>query len=253
MRRPRTKLSRLPKRRPRKRLGQHFLAPDWADKVIQVIAPEPGDAFLEIGPGTGALTLPLAATGAPVLAVELDKDLAGDLARRAPPNVTVLSADALNADVIPLLSGLVPQQTAFPGRAAGHEGILPGARAGVAPVATGRSVPAAWRFRVVGNLPYYITSPLLFRLTDLYRQHGFFFDATVMVQREVADRLVALPRSRDYGVLTILLSVHARMTRLLDLPRAHLFRARRCGRASCVCRSAHRPSACPTSAVSSGW
>jgi 16S rRNA (adenine1518-N6/adenine1519-N6)-dimethyltransferase len=144
----------------------------------------------------GALTLPLAATGAPVLGVEIDRELAANLARHAPPNVTVLAADFLTTDVLPLLSGLEPQRAA---------------------AAQPAETPAR-RFRVVGNLPYYIASPILFRLLDLHRAHGFFADATVMVQREVADRLVARPGSKDYGVLTILLSVHARVSRLLDLP-----------------------------------
>ena len=61
--------------RPRKRFGQHFLAPAWAEKVVAAISPAPGDVFLEVGPGTGVLTLPIAATGAPVLAVEIDRDL----------------------------------------------------------------------------------------------------------------------------------------------------------------------------------
>jgi 16S rRNA (adenine1518-N6/adenine1519-N6)-dimethyltransferase len=71
---------------------------------------------------------------------------------------------------------------------------------------------------VVGNLPYYIASPILFRLIEIHRQHGFFTDATVMLQREVADRLTAQPGTKAYGVLTIMLAVHARITRLLDLP-----------------------------------
>ena len=102
--------SRAPgRRRPRKRFGKHFLAPSWAARVVEAIRPARGDAFLEIGPGTGAITLPLAATGLPILAVEIDRDLASDLAGQAPPNVTILAADVLKADVMPLLSGLVPQ------------------------------------------------------------------------------------------------------------------------------------------------
>jgi len=101
----------------------------------------------------------------------------------------------LTADVVSYLSGLEPQQ---------------------APHASG---PApARRFRVVGNLPYYIASPILFRLIDLHRQDAFFTDATVMVQKEVADRLVARPGSKAYGVLTILLGVHTTITRLFDVP-----------------------------------
>jgi len=182
--------------RPRKRFGQHFLAPVWASKIVAAIAPQAGDAFLEIGPGHGALTLPLAATGAPILGIEIDRDLAGALARQAPSNVTVLAADFLKADVLPLLSGLEPQRAAHAQPA----------------------VPPSRRFRVVGNLPYYVASPILFRLLDLHRRHGFFADATVMVQREVADRLVARPGTKAYGVLTILMSVHARVSRVLDLP-----------------------------------
>lgn len=182
--------------RPRKRFGQHFLAPSWAAKIVAAINPQPGDVFLEIGPGTGALTRPLAATGAPILAVEIDRDLAADLARHAPPNVTIVTGDILETDVLPYLSGLEPQR----------------------PLAsTTRSAPQR-RFRVVGNLPYYIASPILFHLIELHRRHAFFADATLMLQREVADRLAARPRSKEYGVLTILAAVHTDITRLLELP-----------------------------------
>jgi 16S rRNA (adenine1518-N6/adenine1519-N6)-dimethyltransferase len=184
------------KHRPRKRFGQHFLSPAWATKVVEAIRPARGDAFLEIGPGTGAITLPLAATGLPILAVEIDRDLASELARHAPPNVTILAADVLKADVMPLLSGLAPQAP---------------------PNTTGVAHPER-RLRVVGNLPYYATSPILFRLVDLHRKHGLIDDATVMMQQEVADRLLAKPGTRDYGVLTVTLSVHARVSRLLELP-----------------------------------
>lgn len=189
--------SRTPGRhRPRKRFGQHFLAPSWAAKVVEAIRPARGDAFLEIGPGTGAITLPLAATGLPILAIEIDRDLASELAANAPPNVTILAADVLKADVLPLLSGLTPQGP---------------------PDASGIAVPEH-RLRVVGNLPYYATSPILSRLVELHRAHGLIHDATVMMQKEVADRLVAKPGTRDYGVLTVMLSVHARVSRILELP-----------------------------------
>lgn len=189
--------SRSPGRRPpRKRFGQHFLSAAWAVKVVDAIRPSRGDAFLEIGPGTGAITRPLAATGLPILAVEIDRDLASDLAVQAPPNVTILAADILKADVMPMLSGLAPQGP---------------------PDAPGVARPES-RLRVVGNLPYYATSPILFRLVDLHRAHGLIHDATVMMQKEVADRLVARPGTRDYGVLTVTLSVHARISRLLELP-----------------------------------
>jgi 16S rRNA (adenine1518-N6/adenine1519-N6)-dimethyltransferase len=181
---------------PRKRFGQHFLAPAWAQKVLRAIEPAPGDVFLEIGPGTGAITLPLAATGMPVLAVEIDRDLAADLATRVPANVTLLTGDFLKLDVTPFLTGLEPQRPAH---------------------ASPATFPAR-RFRAVGNLPYNLSSPILFRLIELYRHHRLLTDATVMLQREVADRLVAKPGSKDYGVLTVSVQMAAKATRLLNLP-----------------------------------
>lgn len=183
-----------PKHRPRKRFGQHFLEASWAAKVVAAIKPTRGDVFLEIGPGPGALTFPLAKSGAPLLAVEIDRDLVADLARRVPPNVTVVSGDVLETDVVPYLTGLGSQPIA---------GLEPGARP---------------RYRVVGNLPYNLSTPILFRLIELHQRHGLFADATIMLQREVADRLVAAPGRKAYGVLTILLGLNARVTRLLDLP-----------------------------------
>ncbi len=181
---------------PRRRFGQHFLSATWARKIVDAIAPRPGDVFLEIGPGAGALTLPLAESGAPVLAVEVDRDLVADLAPRVPPNVTVLSGDVLKTDVLAFLTGLEPQRTP-------HDAHLP---------------PPARRFRIVGNLPYNISSPLLFRMIEWHRRHAIFEDATIMLQREVADRIVAKPNSREYGVLTVMLGMHARTQRLLNLP-----------------------------------
>ncbi len=108
----------------------------------------------------------------------------------------MLAADILTADVVPYLTGLEPQRGAL---------------------ARGEASPPR-RFRVVGNLPYYIASPILFRLIALQRQDACFTDATLMVQREVADRLLAKPGSKAYGVLTILLGVHASIARLMDVP-----------------------------------
>ena len=178
--------------RPRKRFGQHFLQDHWAQKVANAIAAAPGDVFLEIGPGPGALTFPLARSGAPILAVEIDRDLVADLARRVPPNVTVISGDVLKTDVVPFLTGLASS--------------------------AGASQAGARRYRVVGNLPYNLSTPILFRLIELQQQHNLFADATIMLQREVADRLVAAPGRKAYGVLTILLRLHASCTKVLDLP-----------------------------------
>jgi 16S rRNA (adenine1518-N6/adenine1519-N6)-dimethyltransferase len=196
--RPPAKGARSRPNRPRKRFGQHFLAPAWARRVVAAVDAQPGDVFLEIGPGTGALTLPLAESGAPILAVEIDRDLVAALAPQVPKNVTVMSGDVLTTDVLAVLSGLEPQRP---------------------PQATTGSAPPR-RFRIVGNLPYYIASPILVRLIEWHRREGIFADATVMVQREMADRLVAKPGKKDYGVLTVLLSQHARISRLLELPTA---------------------------------
>jgi 16S rRNA (adenine1518-N6/adenine1519-N6)-dimethyltransferase len=181
---------------PRKRFSQHFLAAPWAQKVVAAIQPAPGDVFVEIGPGTGALTLPLAASGAPVLAVEIDRDLSQDLAAAVPSNVTVFTGDFLHVDVLPLLSGLQPQR---PADASDHSVVRR-------------------RFRIVGNLPYHLSSPMIAHLVRLHRQTGLFADATLMLQREVADRLVARPATRDYGSLSVLVQMHTQAVRLLELP-----------------------------------
>jgi 16S rRNA (adenine1518-N6/adenine1519-N6)-dimethyltransferase len=165
-------------------------------KVVKTIDVQPQDVLLEIGAGAGAITVPLAATGAPLLAVEIDRDLAADLAGKVPPNVSIITADFLKTDVLPFLTALQPN--------------LPPAIAG------GAGHPR--RFRVVGNLPYNISSPILFRLIELSRAYGVFTDATLMVQREVADRLVAKPGSKAYGVLSVFAQIYADIERKLDLP-----------------------------------
>ena len=155
-----------------RRLGQHFLRPASVERLLRVLDPRSDDVFLEIGPGTGALTIPLAVRAARVTAVELDRRLADGLRQRAPANVTIVQADALVAD----LEGLVP---------------------------TGA--------RVAGNLPYYISSPLLRRILEL---HAHVVDAHVMLQEEVARRVAAGPGSKEYGVLSVLLGLWAD----LDVP-----------------------------------
>ena len=180
----------------RKRFGQHFLAAAWADKVVAAVEPAPGDVFLEIGAGTGSLTLPLAATGAPVVAVEVDRDLVALLSKRLPPNVTLVSGDFLEIDPLPIVRGLEPQR----------------------PAAWAGSAPRARRFRVVGNLPYNVASRIVLRLVEMHRRQAFFADATVMLQKEVADRLLGQPGTKAYGALTILTTLHVRVTRLLELP-----------------------------------
>jgi 16S rRNA (adenine1518-N6/adenine1519-N6)-dimethyltransferase len=145
-----------------RRLGQHFLRAASVEKLLRAIAPAPGDVFLEIGPGAGALTLPLAERAARVVAVELDARLAQRLAARAPSNLELLRADALAVD----LRALVPAGS-----------------------------------RLVGNLPYYVSSPLMRRFLEL---RGHVRDMHVMLQEEVARRIASPPGSRAYGILSVL-------------------------------------------------
>lgn len=174
--------------RARKRFGQHFLEPVWAEKVLAALSPEESDTFLEIGPGRGALTLPLAQRTRQVIAFEIDRDLAQHLRHVAPPNVRVITTDFLDVTADCL----------------GEEISAIGA--------------AADRIRAAGNLPYNVASPILFKLVELAGAGAGLTDASVMLQREVADRLLARPGTRDYGVLTVLIGHSAAGERLLQLP-----------------------------------
>jgi 16S rRNA (adenine1518-N6/adenine1519-N6)-dimethyltransferase len=150
-----------------RRLGQHFLRPAGVERLLRVIDPQAEESFLEIGPGAGALTLPLAARAREVVAVEIDAALAARLRERAPANVRIVTGDALRID----LAGLAP--------------------AGA---------------RLVGNLPYYVSSPLLRRFLDLRARVR---DVHVMLQDEVARRVASPPGSREYGILSVLYALWA--------------------------------------------
>lgn len=163
-----------------KRFGQHFLQAAWADKLVAAINPQPDDRFLEIGPGPGALTLRLAPRVAELTAIEIDRHMVDALGPRLPSNVALVQADFLEFDMTAL--------------------------AGVPPL------------RVAGNLPYNVSSPILFKLIEAHRTHGGIADATLMLQREVADRLAAVPGTKDYGVLSILVQLHADVRTVLALP-----------------------------------
>ena len=175
--------------RARKQFGQHFLEPAWVEKVIKAIAPRADETFIEIGPGTGALTRPLAALARAVTAFEIDRDLASQLQATAPPNVRVVEGDFLATD----LSDFRLQTSHF-------------------------TLQTLNFLRVAGNLPYNVASPILFKLVALHAAGVPLADATVMLQREVADRLVAGPGSREYGVLSILIGHSASVETILKLP-----------------------------------
>ena len=170
------------KERARKRFGQHFLEPAWVARLVAAVTPSSEDTFVEIGPGRGALTIPLAAQAGRVIAVELDRDLAARLSANAPSNVRVLQADFLDVD----LRGLIQDEPK--------------------PV------------RVIGNLPYNVASPILFRLLHSAEDGRLLGEATLMLQREVADRLLARPGGADYGALSIQVQLLADVERVLSLP-----------------------------------
>jgi 16S rRNA (adenine1518-N6/adenine1519-N6)-dimethyltransferase len=162
----------------RKRFGQHFLT-DRAvlDAIVGVIRPEPGEALVEIGPGLGAMTDPLVARCQRLTVIELDRDLAQRLRQR--PELEVIEADVLQVDFAALA-----------------------ARAGQ-------------RLRVVGNLPYNISTPILFHLLGSVEH---VIDQHFMLQKEVVDRMAAAPGGKDYGRLSVMLQWRYRIESVLDVP-----------------------------------
>ena len=171
--------------RPRKALGQHFLHdPGVLAKIVAAIAPRADDLMVEIGPGLGALTRPLLDRVKHLHVVEFDRDLVPRLRAEFPPErLTVHECDALKFDFGRLL----------PSPASGDEGKL----------------------RVVGNLPYNISSPLLFHLAEFA---GQIRDMHFMLQKEVVDRMAAQPDTADYGRLSVMLQARFRVQKLFIVP-----------------------------------
>ena len=163
------------------KLGQNFLRdPQAAQRIVAACGDIAARTVVEIGPGRGAITESLATKASHVIAVELDRELAAGLRVQFPPErVTVAEQDVLQFD--------------FAAAAA----------------------QAGARLRVVGNLPYYITSPILLKLAA---SHAALDSAVLMVQREVADRVCASPGSRDYGVLSVTVQIHGPVEPLFTLP-----------------------------------
>ncbi len=162
---------------PRRRFGQNFLAdPHYVARIVAAVDPRPGDNLVEIGPGLAALTGDLIARAGHIAAVEIDRDLAARLRERfTPAQLTLYEADVLAFD----FAALGP------------------------------------RLRVVGNLPYNISSPLLFHLAAHDAQ---LRDLTVMLQKEVVARMTAAPGTADYGRLTVMLQAKFRIVRLIVVP-----------------------------------
>jgi 16S rRNA (adenine1518-N6/adenine1519-N6)-dimethyltransferase len=163
----------------RKRFGQNFLVSDGIiRKIVDAIAPQNGDTVVEIGPGLGALTEPLLERIAHLHVVEIDRDLIARLQQRFPPErLTIHQGDALEFDF----------------------GTLKG----------------AGRLKIVGNLPYNISSPLLFHLVPFAPQ---VYDMHFMLQKEVVDRMVAEPGSKDFGRLSVMLQYRYHMERMFIVP-----------------------------------
>jgi 16S rRNA (adenine1518-N6/adenine1519-N6)-dimethyltransferase len=163
--------------RPRKRFGQNFLAdPHYVARIVEAIDPQPGDNVVEIGPGLAALTGALIERAGRVAAVEIDRDLAARLRERFTADRLALhEADALAFDFSTL----------------------------------------GERLRIVGNLPYNISSPLLFHLASF---EACLRDIHVMLQREVVARMTAVPGTPDYGRLTVMLQTRFRVSRLFTVP-----------------------------------
>ncbi len=166
---------------PRKRFGQHFLADHGIiDAIVQAIDPRSGQPMVEIGPGLAALTQPLVERLGRLTVIELDRDLAARL--REHPQLNVIEADVLQVD----FSLVASQQTAS-------------------------------KLRVVGNLPYNISTPILFHLLDAV---DVIEDQHFMLQKEVVDRMVAHPSTSEYGRLSVMLQWRYVMENVLFVPPA---------------------------------
>jgi 16S rRNA (adenine1518-N6/adenine1519-N6)-dimethyltransferase len=168
--------SHRPPHRPRKRFGQHFLHdPRVLARIVEAVSPAANDLLVEIGPGEGALTAPLIERAGKLEAIEVDRDLASALAARFPPyRLTVHCADALEFDFGRFPAGL----------------------------------------RLVGNLPYNISTPLLFHVARYAQQVR---DMHFMLQLEVVERMVAAPSTADYGRLSVALQARFAMEKLFNV------------------------------------
>lgn len=164
--------------RARKRFGQNFLHDEhWIERIARAIDARPGQTVVEIGPGQAALTRKMIADAGHVTAIEIDRDLAAWLKDTFPETLTLIETDALKLDWC----------TVYPGQA----------------------------IRIVGNLPYNISSPLLFHLMSVADR---VIDQHFMLQKEVVDRMVATPGSKVYGRLSVMLQYRYRMQKMFDVP-----------------------------------
>ena len=164
---------------PKKRFGQHFLHDRGiVQRILDAFDPQPGETLVEIGPGPGALTRPLLERCTRLHVVELDRDLAARLRTDfAPEHLAVHEADALKFDF-------------------------------------GALTKPGGKIRLIGNLPYNISTPLLFHLLD---QERSIHDMLFMLQKEVVDRMAAPPGGKDYGRLSVMIQWRLRVEKLFDV------------------------------------
>jgi len=181
---------------PRKRFGQHFLHdPGILARIVAAVSPRPDDRLVEIGPGEGALTFPLLRAAGHLTAIELDRDLIEPLRAKAQGigDLTIISADALTVDFSALAQGVPILDPSGPSMASG----------------------VRTRLRLVGNLPYNISTPILFHCL----QHAAAIaDMHFMLQKEVVDRMGAPPGSKTYGRLSVMLQLRCTVEPLLRVP-----------------------------------
>jgi 16S rRNA (adenine1518-N6/adenine1519-N6)-dimethyltransferase len=175
---------------PRKRFGQHFLTDAGVlGDIVRLIAPQPGQRMVEIGPGLGAMTQPLVERLGHLTVIELDRDLAAKL--RIHPQLTVVESDVLKVD----FAAVFPR----------HDAIY------------SEAIPSTSLLRIVGNLPYNISTPILFHLLPFAHAVA---DQHFMLQKEVVDRMVAAPATSDYGRLSVMLQWRYAMDNVLAVPPA---------------------------------
>ncbi len=199
--------------RPRKRFGQHFLHdPGILRRIVEAIAPQPGDRLVEIGPGEGALTLPLLRACGRLTAIELDRDLVESLAQRARGvgELEIIGADVLTVDFGALAA--VPPRVgpSGPATASGAPALLR-----VGPSGPSLASGALALLRVVGNLPYNISTPILFHCLA---HAAAIRDMHFMLQKEVVERMGAAPGSKAYGRLSVMLQLRCTVEPLFRVP-----------------------------------
>src|SRR3989304_7418597 len=175
---------------PRKRFGQNFLIDkNIADKIVDALGLTAGDAIIEIGPGLGVMTVRDLGAGVKVLAIEIDRDLAGILEQRLHDkgNLEIINADALKVSYKELAD-----------------------KYGIKPAATGKQ-----KLKLVSNLPYNISTPIIFKFLE---EREAFSMLVLMLQKEVAERIVSRPDTKEYGVLSVLIQLLADVAVEFDVP-----------------------------------